>query len=309
MKAEAVMTSPVTTIDVDAPLLDALRLMTDLAISGLPVVDASGKLVGMLTEGDLLRRSEIGSSINRPRWLEYLLGSARQAREYVAANSRAVKDLMTDRPVTVGPDAGLDEVAGLMLSGQVKRLPVVRDGAVVGIVGRLRPAASAGRTARGRPERRAALRPRDPAAPECRTPEGALGPHRHGARHGRRRRRRTLRRGLPRPRAPCPQGRGDEDPRRQIGAGPAVAGPADHRANAPTRPRRIALQSIPRAVFQAARRAAVAAGMQSMLNDRSAGKPAPPKTPPGSRVALAIALLETQMEAGQPRHAGRQEVR
>lgn len=136
MKAEEVMTSPVTTIDVGAPLIDALRLMTDLAVSGLPVVDASGKLVGMLTEGDLLRRTEIGSSINRPRWLEYLLGSARQAREYITANSRDVKDLMSDHPITVGPDAELDEVASLMLSGQVKRLPVVRDGAVIGIISR-----------------------------------------------------------------------------------------------------------------------------------------------------------------------------
>ncbi len=136
MKARDVMTPEVLTVRSDATLLDAVRLMAGRGISGLPVVDDAGKLVGLLTEGDLLQRGELGSERKRPRWLEYVLGPGRLARDYLHAHSRAVRDLMTSAPITVGPDVDLEEVADTMIAASVKRLPVVENGKILGIVSR-----------------------------------------------------------------------------------------------------------------------------------------------------------------------------
>ncbi len=136
MKVRDIMVSPARTVVADATLLDAVRLMVNTGISGLPVVDAEGRLVGMLTEGDLLRRAEIGSERHRPRWLEYLIGPRKLADEYISTNSRAVRDLMSAQPIFVAPDVELDEVADIMAKAMVKRLPVVEHGKIVGIVSR-----------------------------------------------------------------------------------------------------------------------------------------------------------------------------
>jgi predicted transcriptional regulator len=105
-------------------------------ISGLPVIDPSGALVGVVTEGDFLRRGETGTERKRARWLEFLLGSRRLADEYVQTHARRVSDVMTREPVTIGEDAGLDEAVEIMERRRIKRLPVVRGGQVVGIVSR-----------------------------------------------------------------------------------------------------------------------------------------------------------------------------
>ncbi len=95
MKAGDIMTGRVITISPDATVLEAIDLMTKNRISGLPVIDASGALVGMVTEGDFLRRAETGTARKRPRWLEFLVGPGRLAEEYVETHARKVGEVMT----------------------------------------------------------------------------------------------------------------------------------------------------------------------------------------------------------------------
>jgi CBS domain-containing protein len=136
MKAADVMTRKVLTVTPDASVGDAVRMMLDAGISGVPVVEKSGKLVGIVTEGDFLRRAEIGTGRHRPRWLEILLGPGKMAGEYVKTHARKVEEVMTLNPVSVPEDAPLDEIVTLMEKRRIKRVPVTRMGAVVGIVSR-----------------------------------------------------------------------------------------------------------------------------------------------------------------------------
>ena len=105
-------------------------------ISGLPVVDANGALVGVVTEGDFLRRGELGTSRRRPKWLEFLVGPGRLASEYVHQSGRKVAEVMTADPLTVGENDPLETVVKLMERRRIKRLPVMRDGRMVGIISR-----------------------------------------------------------------------------------------------------------------------------------------------------------------------------
>lgn len=130
------MTQPVLTIGREDTLGDAVRLMLQKGISGLPVVDETGKPVGMLTEGDLLRRAETHTERKRSRWMELLLGPSRLAEEYVHVHSRRVKEVMSSALVAVTPDTPLDQVVKLMEKHCIKRLPVIDDGRLVGIVSR-----------------------------------------------------------------------------------------------------------------------------------------------------------------------------
>lgn len=136
MKVKELMTSEVHGLDEDASLIDALKLMIDRRISGLPVVDSGGRLVGILTEGDLLRRAETGSEIHRPVWLQYLTSDRRLADEYVKAHARRVTELMTPNPVSISQDATAEDAVDLMLKHKIKRLPVVENGRLVGLVAR-----------------------------------------------------------------------------------------------------------------------------------------------------------------------------
>ena len=136
MKVRDIMSPRVISVAPGAPIQEAIRLMLQNHISGLPVVDSSGVLVGVVTEGDFLRRSETGTEHKRPRWLEFLMGPGRLADEYVHTHARTVKDVMSPEPVTIAEDAGLDEAVELMERRRIKRLPVVRGGEVVGIVSR-----------------------------------------------------------------------------------------------------------------------------------------------------------------------------
>ena len=137
MQASLVMTSPVTTVRADAPIGEAITLMEVHHVSGLPVVDAHGGLVGILTEGDLLRRVEIGTAGSaRAGWLDILFGAGQSAADYVRSHSRRVEDLMTRDLVTVTEHTGIEDVVALMERRHVKRMPVVRDGKIVGMVSR-----------------------------------------------------------------------------------------------------------------------------------------------------------------------------
>jgi CBS domain-containing protein len=136
MNAADAMTRNVVSVRPDASIVQAIRLMLQHGISGLPVIDDAGKLVGIVTEGDLLRRAETGTERRRPRWLEFLLGPGRLAGDYVRTHGRKVAEVMTGEVATVDEATPLPEVVRIMEERRVKRLPVVRDGALVGIVSR-----------------------------------------------------------------------------------------------------------------------------------------------------------------------------
>lgn len=136
MKAKDVMTSPVVSVAPESSIVEAVRVMLQRHISGLPVIDKEGRLVGIVTEGDFLRRAETGTQRRRPRWLEYLIGPGRLADEYTRSHGRKVHDIMTPDPLTVGEDTSLDEIVGTMEKRRIKRMPVMRGDEVVGIVSR-----------------------------------------------------------------------------------------------------------------------------------------------------------------------------
>lgn len=136
MQVHDVMTWKVISVEPDAPVTRAVRLMLQHKVSGLPVVDAKGALAGIVTEGDFLRRSELGTQRRRPRWLEFLIGPGRLATEYVRASGRRVGEIMTPEPYTVTENTPLEEVVRLMERHRIKRLPVVRGGKLAGIVSR-----------------------------------------------------------------------------------------------------------------------------------------------------------------------------
>jgi CBS-domain-containing membrane protein len=136
MKACDVMTSRIVSVKADASIMTAIRLMLQNHISGLPVSGSEGELVGIVTEGDFLRRGEIGTQRRRSRWLEFFIGSGRWADEYVRARGRKVAEVMTPEVITIAEDTPLEEAVTLMERHRIKRLPVVRDGRVVGIVSR-----------------------------------------------------------------------------------------------------------------------------------------------------------------------------
>jgi CBS domain-containing protein len=136
MRAVDVMTVDPVSISPDESIVEAIRLMLQRKFSGLPVVDSTGALVGIVTEGDLLRRSETGTQRKRPRWIEFLIGSGRLANEYVHASGRKVRDVMTYDVQTVTEETPLDDIVQQMERHQIKRLPVVRGGKLVGIVTR-----------------------------------------------------------------------------------------------------------------------------------------------------------------------------
>lgn len=136
MEALQVMTSPILTISPGASLRQAIEMMLEKRVSGLPVVNEIGQLVGIISEGDLLHRSELGTEKHRSKWLDFLLGPGRSASDYIQSHSRRVSDVMTTDIVTVAETTPLEEVVQIMEKRRIKRVPVVRDGGVSGIVTR-----------------------------------------------------------------------------------------------------------------------------------------------------------------------------
>jgi CBS domain-containing protein len=139
MRAMDVMTTDVITVDPDTTVQALATLLADRGISGAPVVDASGRLVGVVSEGDLLHRAEIGTARRhrerrRSWWLDHFASDL--AREYIKSHGRTVKDIMTRDVVTVTEDIDLGEVAALLEAKRIKRVPVTRDGKVIGIISR-----------------------------------------------------------------------------------------------------------------------------------------------------------------------------
>jgi CBS domain-containing protein len=136
MKAHDVMTWGAISVGPNESVTRAVQLMLQNKISGLPVVDDKDEFVGIVTEGDFLRRGELGTQRQRSRWLEFLLGPGRLAAEYVQASGQKVAQVMTREAKTITPETPLEDVVRLMERHRVKRLPVVQDGKLVGIVSR-----------------------------------------------------------------------------------------------------------------------------------------------------------------------------
>jgi CBS domain-containing protein len=143
------MTQKVLTVAPDTSVQDLAKLLSERAISGVPVVGADGRMVGIVSEGDLLHRTELGTDQRRaPRhswWLEHFASGL--ARDYVKSHGRTVGDIMTRDVATVAEDTELAEVAMLLETRRIKRVPVLRDGKVVGIVSRSNLVRALGATA------------------------------------------------------------------------------------------------------------------------------------------------------------------
>ncbi len=136
MKVRDIMTRKVLSIEPSASIFQAVHSMLQNKISGLPVVNADGDLIGIVTEGDFLRRAETTTERKRPRWLTFLLGPGKLADEYVHTHARKIADVMSPEPYTVTEDTALEEVVQLMEKHRIKRLPVVRGKKLIGIVSR-----------------------------------------------------------------------------------------------------------------------------------------------------------------------------
>jgi CBS domain-containing protein len=136
MRAHQIMTRPVITVTPDTTIVKAATVMLQRHVSGLPVVDASGKLVGVVSEGDFIRRAEIGTGRRRGRWLRFVLGPGKSASDFVHEHGRRVSEIMSTSPFTITEDTALAEIVALMEKNHVKRLPVMRGHQLVGIVSR-----------------------------------------------------------------------------------------------------------------------------------------------------------------------------
>jgi CBS domain-containing protein len=138
MRAIDVMTPNVITVDPDTSVQRLAALLSERGISGAPVLDAGGSMIGIVSEGDLLHRAELGTEKRDERrhswWLEHFASGL--ARDYVKSHGRTVRDIMTRDVVTVTEETNLADVATLLETNRIKRVPVMREGKVVGIVSR-----------------------------------------------------------------------------------------------------------------------------------------------------------------------------
>ncbi|CAN7474380.1 CBS domain-containing protein [Caballeronia sp. LjRoot29] len=136
MRASDVMTTAVITVKPEMAVREVARLLLEQGISGAPVIDATGKIVGMITEGDLIHRTEVDTEKPTRSWWLDLFSSDRDAEDYVKSHGLRVSDVMTSDVISVDEATSLSEVANLLETRRIKRLPVIRAGQLVGIVSR-----------------------------------------------------------------------------------------------------------------------------------------------------------------------------
>lgn len=136
MLARDVMTSTPITVAPDTPVTEVATLLLERRISAVPVVDADGRMVGIVSEGDLLRRADAQTERRRSSWLELLLDRNVTAADFVKTHGNLARDVMTQDVVAVAPDTDLSEIASLLERRRIKRVPVVDGGRLVGIVSR-----------------------------------------------------------------------------------------------------------------------------------------------------------------------------
>lgn len=136
MKARDLMVSPVVTVDETATVRQVANCLFENGISGVPVTDAAGRLVGIVTEADLMRRAETGTERPSSWMLAMFAGRAGEALDYVRSHARHIRDVMTKEVVSVNPETSLEEIAQIFERRRIKRVPVVSNGELVGIVTR-----------------------------------------------------------------------------------------------------------------------------------------------------------------------------
>jgi CBS domain-containing protein len=152
MKASDIMTPDVISADPDATVLQAARYMLQHHISGLPVIDKTEALVGILSEGDFLRRRETHTDRRPSRWLEFLMGPGKLAAQYTHTHGSKVSEVMTTNLRTVSEDTPLEKIVKMMERYRIKRVPVLRGKKVVGIVTRANLMHAMVSLARGEPK-------------------------------------------------------------------------------------------------------------------------------------------------------------
>jgi CBS domain-containing protein len=135
MRARDIMTTSVVTVSPETDIAEAVKLMLERQISGVPVIDDSGRLIGILTEGDLMRRAELATG-RQSWWINPISSPEQEAKAYVKAHGLKVKDVMTKEVVTITEQEPLDRIAMVFEERGIKRTPVMRSGKVVGIVSR-----------------------------------------------------------------------------------------------------------------------------------------------------------------------------
>ena len=136
MQAKDVMTTNVVTVQPGTGVPEIVRLLLKHRISAVPVVDADQRILGIVSEGDLMRRTETDTESRHSWWLEAMLSTEDRAREYIKVHGRKASEVMTRHVVSVTEDTPLYEIAGLLEKHHVKRVPVARDGRLIGIVSR-----------------------------------------------------------------------------------------------------------------------------------------------------------------------------
>ena len=136
MRAHQIMTRKVESVTPEDTMSQAATVMLRNHVSGLPVVDKAGTVVGIVSEGDFLRRSEIGTPRKHSRLLSFIFGHGDAAEDYVREHGRRVSEVMTPSPITISEDASLSDIVTIMERSHIKRVPVVRDSKLVGIVSR-----------------------------------------------------------------------------------------------------------------------------------------------------------------------------
>ncbi len=137
MRAIDVMTTSVLFAHPDTSVQETAKTLAENHISGMPVIDDKGALIGMITEGDLLHRAEIGTGVGkRAWWLEFLASTRELAHGYVREHSHKVRDLMTTDVVSVTEDTPVVQIAEMLERHRIKRVPVLKEGKVTGLVSR-----------------------------------------------------------------------------------------------------------------------------------------------------------------------------
>src|SRR4051812_31923748 len=136
MQAQDIMVRGVISVGPDMPVRAAAHAMVSNGISALPVIDIDAKLVGIVSEGDLIHRVENGTERERSWWLEMFMSTDALAMEFVKSHAKHVADVMTRNVITAAPEASLREIANLMEKHAIKRVPIVENGKVIGIVSR-----------------------------------------------------------------------------------------------------------------------------------------------------------------------------
>ena len=136
MKARDVMVRDVITIGPRDSVAHAAKLIAQNDVSALPVIDGHGRLVGLISEGDLMNREEIGTEIHHPWWIEAVTPGATLAAEFAKSHGKRVEEIMSENVITATEDTSLADIAALLERNRIKRVPIVQHGELVGIVSR-----------------------------------------------------------------------------------------------------------------------------------------------------------------------------